>query len=102
MFADGRLLKSSEFYYLEPGLYPSILKIVEALNTLIPDRHNHSESCITIKVSQTTHKHEIYLAFEGSGLAFVSTDLGHIFSNNVGSEFEVMLRGKGSHKPDVA
>ena len=43
---------------------------------------------------------EIYLADEGSGLAFFSTDLGRIFGSNVGYEFGVMLRGKGPHKPE--
>ena len=102
MFFDKKLSKSSEFYYLEPGLYPSITDIVEAMNTLIQERHNHSENCVTVKVSRRTQKVEIYLANEGSGLAFFSTDLGHIFGSNVGNEFGVMLRGKGLHKPEFA
>ena len=57
---DKKLPTSSEFYYLEPGLYPSILEpglypsiadTVEAMNTLIQGRHNHSENCIPVKVS---------------------------------------------------
>ena len=68
-FFDKTLSKSSEFYYLEPGLYPSITDIVEAMNTLNPERHNHRENCITIKVSRRTQKVDIYLANEGSGLA---------------------------------
>ena len=47
-----------------------------------------------------TQKVEIYLANEGSGLAFFSTDLGHIFGSKVRNEFGVMLRGKGPHKPE--
>ena len=35
IFFDKKLPKSSDFYYLEPGLYPSITDIVEAMNTLI-------------------------------------------------------------------
>ena len=69
------------------------------MNTLIPERPNHSENSITVKVSRRTQKVEIYLANEGSGLAFFSTDLGHIFGSNVGNEFGVMSRGKGPHKP---
>ena len=101
-FFDKKLSKSSEFYYLEPGLYPSITDIVEAMNTLIQERHNHSENCITVKVCRRTQKIEIYLANEGCGLTFFSTGLGHIFGSNVGSEFGVMLRGKGLHKPEFA
>ena len=102
MFFDKKLSKSSEFYYLEPGLYPSVTGIVEAMNILIQETHNHSENCITVKVSRRMQKVEIYLADEGSGLAFISTDLGHIFGSNVGVEFGVMLRGKGPHKPEIA
>ena len=98
MFFDEKLSKSSEFYYLEPGLYPSITDIVEAMNTIIQERHNHNENCITVKASRRTQKFEIYLANERSGLAFFSTDLGHIFGSIVGNEFGVMLRGKGPHK----
>ena len=79
MFFEKKLSKSSEFYYLEPGLYPSITDFVEAMNTLIQERHNHSEKCITVKVFRRTQKVEIYLANEGSALAFFSTDLRHIF-----------------------
>ena len=53
-------------------------------------------------MSRKTQKVEIYLANEGYGLAFFSTDLGHIFGSNVGKEFGVMLRGKGPHKPEFA
>ena len=102
MFFDERLSKSSEFYYLKPGLYPSITDIVEAMNILIQERHNHNENCIKVKVSRKTQKVEIYLANEASGLAFFSTDLGHIFGSNVGNEFEVLLRRKGHHKPEIS
>ena len=101
-FMIKKVSKSSEFYYLEPGPYPSITGIVEAMNTLIQERVNHSESCITVKVSRRTQKTEIYLANGGYGLAFFSTDLGHIFGSNVGTEFGVIFRGKGPHKSEFA
>ena len=44
MFFCKKLSKSSEFYNLEPGLYPSITDIVEAMNILVQERHNHSEN----------------------------------------------------------
>ena len=56
MFFDKNLSKSSEFYYLETGLYPSITDIVEAMNTLIQKRHKHGENCITVKVSRRKEK----------------------------------------------
>ena len=78
------------------------MDFVEAMNTLIQERHNHSEFCITIKVSRRTQKVEIYLAIEGSCLAFFFTDLGHFFGSNVGIEFGVSLGEKGPHKPEFA
>ena len=74
----------------------------ETMNTLIQERHNHSENFITVKVSRRTQKVEIHHANEVSGLAFFSTDRGNIFRSNVGHEFGVMLRGKGPHKPEFA
>ena len=94
MFFDKKRSKSSELYYLEPGLYNFIAVIVEAMNTLIQERHNQSENCITVKVSRRTQTFEIHLANEKSGIAFFSTDLGHIFGSNVDNEFGVILSGK--------
>ena len=48
MFFEKKVSKSPKFYYLKLGLYPSITDIVEAMNTLIQERHNHSENCITV------------------------------------------------------
>ena len=100
MFFDKKISKSAEFYYLELGLYPFLTDIVEAMNTLIQERHNHSENCITVKVSQRTQKVEVYPANGGSGPAFFNTDLGHIFGSNVGKEFGVMLRARGPHNSE--
>ena len=93
-----KLSKSSDFYYLEPGLYPPITDIVEAMNTPIQEKHNNSKNCITNKVSRVTQKIEIYLSNEGSDLAFFSTDLGHVLGSNIGNEFGLMLRGKGTNQ----
>ena len=64
MFFEEKLSKASEFYYLEPDLYTSFTDIVEAMNTLIQERHNHNENCMTVKVSQRMQKSEINLANE--------------------------------------
>ena len=55
-FFDRKLSKSSEIYYLEPGLYPSITDIVEVMNILIQERHNHSENCIKVKCLEERKK----------------------------------------------
>ena len=101
-FFDEKLSKSTSTYNLEPGLYTSITDIVEAMNTLIQQRNNHHETCIAVKVSRKTQKVVILLANDSSGLAFCSTDLGHIFGNNVGNEFGVLMIGKGPHEPEFA
>ena len=101
-FSDKKFSKSTSTYNLEPGLYTSITDIVEAMNTLIQERNNHNETCITVKVSRRTEKDVIMLASESSGLAFCSTDLGHTFGNNVGNEFGVLTCGKVPHEPEFA
>ena len=101
-FFEEKLSKFSSTYNLEPVLYTSIIDIVEAMNRLIQERNNHNETCITVKVSRRTQKVVIMLANDTSGLAFCSTDLGHIFGNIVGNEFGVLMIGKGPHEPEFA
>ena len=71
------------------------------MNTLIQERHKHSEPCITVKVPRRMQKVDSYLANERSGLEFSSTDMGHLFGSNIAKECGVMLRRKGPHKPEV-
>ena len=101
-FFDKNLSKSTSTYNLKPGLYTSITDIAEAMNRLIQERNNHNETCITVKVSRRTQKVVVRLANDTSGLALCSTDLGHIFGNNVGNEFGVLMIGKGPHEPEFA
>ena len=42
------------------------------------------------------------LGNDTSGLAFCSTDLGHVSGNIVGNEFGVLMKGKGPHEPEFA
>ena len=76
-FFEEKLSKSTSTYNLEPGLYTFITHIVEAMNTLIQERNNHNETCITVKVSRKTQKVVILLANGTSALAFCSTNFGH-------------------------
>ena len=101
-FFDEKISKYTSTNNLEPGLYTSIKDIVEAMNTLIQERNNHNETCITLKVSRRTQKVVIMLANDTSGLAFCSTDLGHIFGNNMRNEVGVLMIGKGPHEPKFA
>ena len=101
-FSDEKLSKSTSTCNLEPGLYTSVTDIVEAMNTLIQEKNNHNETCITVKVFRRTQKIVIMLANDTSGPAFFSTDLGHNFGNNVGNQFGVLMKGKGPHEPQFA
>ena len=101
-FFYEKLSNSTSSYNLEPGLYTSITDIVEATNTLIQERNNHNENGITVKGSRRTQKNVTILAIDTSGLPFYSTNLGHIFCNNVGNEFGVIMIGKSPHEPEFA
>ena len=101
-FFDEKCSKSTSNNSLETGLYTSITDIVEAINTLIQERNNHNETCITVKVYRRSQKIVTFLANDTSGLAFCSTDLGHSFGNNKGNQFGVLMKGKGPHEPQFA
>ena len=101
-FFDEKLSKSTSTYNLEPGVYASITDIVEAMNTLIRERNNHKEICITVTAPRRTQKVVVMLANDSSGLAFCSNDLAHIFGNNVGNELAVLMIEKGPHEPELA
>ena len=72
------------------------------MNTLIQERNNHRDTCITIKVSRVTQKVKVYLANEKSSLAIFSTDLGHIFGGDVRNVSRILMRGKEPHEPSFA
>ena len=101
-YFDEKHSKFTSTYNIEPGLYTSITDIVEAMKTLIQETNNHNETCITVKVSRRSQKIVIILANDTSGLAFCSTDLGHIFGNNAGNEFGVLMIGKGPREAQFA
>ena len=44
----------------------------------------------------------MYLANEESSLAFLSTDLGHIFGGDVRNDSGLFMRGKEPHEPTFA
>ena len=102
MFYDEKLSKTTEAYYLAPGLYSPITDNVEAMNTLIQERNNRRDTCIRIKLSRVTQKVKVYLAKEQSCLAIFSTDLGHIFGGDVRNYSGVLMCGESWHEPTFA
>ena len=101
-FFDEKPSKSTSTYISEPDLYTSITDIVEAMNTLIQKRNNQNQTCITVQVPRRARKVVIMLANDVSGLEICSTDLGHRFGNNAGTEYGVLMKRKGPHKPHFA
>ena len=71
MFFDKKVSKSPEFYYLELGLYPSITEIVESVNILIQERHNHSENCIKVEVLEENKRLRFTLQLKDPVLRFL-------------------------------
>ena len=72
------------------------------MNMLIQEKNNHNKTCITVKVSRRKQKGVFLLANDTSGLAFCSTDFGHIFCKNVGSELGVLMIEKSPHEPEFS
>ena len=60
--------------------------------------HNHTQSSISVKVSRRTQKVKNLVANEGSERVFFTTDLCHIFGNNVSKNLGVLLRRKRPRK----
>ena len=72
------------------------------MDTLIQERNNHRNTCITIKVSRITQKVKVYLANEESSLAIFSTDSGHIFEGDMRNDSGIHIRGKEPHERTFA
>ena len=72
------------------------------MNTLIQERNNHRDTCITIEVSSVTQKVKVYLTNEESSLAIFITDLGPKFGGDVRNDLGILMRGKGLHEPTFA
>ena len=72
------------------------------MNTLIQEKHNHSESCFILEVFRRTQKVKTYRANETFDLSFSSAEPRNIFGCNVGKDFGILLRGKKPHKFEFA
>ena len=101
-FFDEKLSKSTSAYNLEPGLYTCITDIVEAMNTVIQEKNNQNETCITVDVPRRTQRFVVMIANDTSGLAFCSTSFGNILGNNMGYEFAVLMIEKSPLEPEFA
>ena len=95
-----RNFQSRQSFTLWIPVFTRRLHTVVAMITLIQERHNHNESCVTVEVTRKMQRVEIHLANEEPGLAFFSTNLPNFW--NVGHEIGLMLGEKGPHKTEFA
>ena len=98
-FHGKELSKTKEYYYLEAGFSPSITNIVESMNSLIQNRNNHNTTCISVKVDRRTQKVESLLVSYESCLVITSIELAHIFGGDFRNDREILMFGRGPHKP---
>ena len=99
---DIKIFKLVRVLQFGARLYHSITDNVEAMNTPIQVKHNHTEISIAVKKFRRTQKVEIDLAKQKSYLPFLSAELGHIFKSNIRIDVGVLLRGKEPHHPVFA
>ena len=99
---DIKIFKLVRVLQFGARLYHSITDNVEAMNTPIQVKHNHTEISIAVKKFRRTQKVEIDLAKQKSYLTFLSAELGHIFKSNIRNDVGVLLRGKEPHHPVFA
>ena len=79
MFFDKKFSKLLDSYYLEPGFYLSITNIVEVMTIISQERHNQSESCITVEVSRRLQKKNRF-TLQMNNLVFQAA--AHFFSQH--------------------
>ena len=71
--------KPSDYYTLDPGLYPSISDIVNEMNTKIQERDSYEKITIGLHVDKTTQRISLSLSNRNSLLVTFSAYIGHVF-----------------------
>ena len=109
-FVDGR--ESSEEkrkivpMNIEPGLYPSIVDIVVAMNNKIRERLGaqvFEYNGIYVSVDKITQKVAVHLPESQSVFIIQSADLSHIFGCDLEqNQTGVIMKGKGPHYPQYS
>ena len=111
----NQLVVAADNFFREENLSPVLqstlfkdmeeqLKLVHKVIDVV-DRLNR-KICVTMlryKVDnpETTYA-QVLVLHSTAGLAFCSTDLGHICGNNVGNQFGKLMKRKGPHEPQFA
>ena len=71
--------KPSDYYKLDPGLYPSISDIVNELNRKIQQREKYEKTPIKLHVNKITQRISLSLPNQNSLPVILSADLCHVF-----------------------
>ena len=90
----------SDYYTLDPVLYPSISDIVNELNKKIQEREKYEKTPIRIHVNKITKRISLSLPNEISLLVIFSADLRHVFGcEKAVYGMGVFMSGACSHFP---
>ena len=109
-FVDGRESpeekRKIQPMHVEPGLYPSIVDIVVAMNDKVRKRigaQKFEYNGIYVSVDKITKKVAIHLLEDQSVFIIQSADLSHIFGCDLEqNQTCVIMKGKGSHYPQYS
>ena len=92
--------KPSDYYTLDPGLYPSISDIVNEMNKKVQEREKYEKTPIRLHVNKITQRISLSLPNENSLLVIFSTDLCHVFGcEEAVYGMGVFMSGAGPHFP---
>ena len=91
---------------IEPGLYPSIVDIVVAMNNKFRERLGaqvFEYNGIYVSVDKITQKHAVHLPESESVFIIQSADLSHILGCNLEqNQTGFIMKGKGPHYPQYS
>ena len=92
--------------HIEPGLYPSIVDIVVALNDKVRKRigaQKYESNGVYVSVDKITQKVAIHLPEDQSVFIIQSADLSHIFGCDLEqNQTGVIMKEKGLHYPQYS
>ena len=109
-FVDGRESpeekRKIQPMHVEPGLYPSKVDIVVAMNDKVRKRigaQKYEYNGIYVSVDKITQKVAVHLPEDQSVFIIQSADLSHIFGCDLEqNQTGVIMKGKGPHYPQYS
>ena len=101
-----RKKKKNQPMHIEPGLYPSIVDIVVAMNDKVRKRigaQKYEYNGIYVSVDEIAQKIAIHLPEDQSVFIIQSADLSHIFGCDLEqNQTGVIIKGKNPHYPQYS